>query len=329
MTDAVKSFMVHHGSTWLMSLVLAVLVWGVLVSEAVAEREIDIPLKIGGLDPEKIALVEILTHSDQPLREDKIRVVLRGPRGTLTNLNAGSLQCFRMLAMSEVRSANPYVFTIEPDHFLGLPTDVKLVLESKEFRLKYDPYVEESVLLKPPKLEGEPLPGYIVGRVSVIPEKAKVRIGQSLFNSLPEPKAIELRPLSIAKRAEDVVSSAVPQEASISLREKAEVRVSIGIRKAKVELKDVPIRVMFNPGGNIGSVRVEGDGKCTVVVECKDLMVDRLSAQSVMVYAFVDQELIQETENLLRDLQWKVNLPDVEVLEVLPKSVTLKANRKP
>jgi hypothetical protein len=326
-----KSVILQHVGTWVMSLVLGLLVWAVLVTEAVEEREVEIVVRVTGVDPDRIAGWRLLDRDNQPLRDDKMRIKLRGPKGVLRNLNPSGMQYLCMVSMAELERSkeNPYKISVVAENFLGVPTDATVLVESREIRLAYELYVEAVMQLIPPSVEGAPAMGYGVERVAVVPDRVRVRLPESAFQRLSDPKMILLRPVSVANRAEDVVGPAVPQDPTVLLREAAEARVSIAIKKVRAELRDVKIHVMFNPETNIAEIQLVGDKTCTLVVEGKDLAVERLATtESFHVYAYVDHTLAAESENLERELQWKVNVPDVEVKEVIPRTVTLKAIRK-
>lgn len=314
-----------------MALVLGLLVWAVLVTEAVEEREVEVNVRVNGIDPERIAAWQLLDSMGQPLRDGKLRVKLRGPKGILRNLNPGGMQYLCMVSMGDLERTgeNPYKILLARENLLGVPTDVMVLLEGKDLRLAYEAYVEEVVRLNPPPVEGTPAQGYAVERVTVVPDRIRIRVPESEYRRLPAPKAVDLRPVLVADRAEDVIAPAVPSSRFITLREKAEVRVGIAIKKVKVEIRNVKIHVMFNPETNIGGIQLVGDKTCTLVVEGRDLVVERLATtENFHVYAYVDHNLAADTENLERELQWKVNVPDVEVREVAPRTVTLRAIRK-
>lgn len=314
-----------------MALVLGLLVWAVLVTEAVEEREVEVAVQVSGVDPERIAGWQLLDRTEQPLRDGKLRVKLRGPKGVLRNLNPGGMQYLCMVNMAELERTreNPYKLPLAAENLLGVPTDVTVLLEGKELRLSYEAYVEQVVLLNPPHVEGAPAQGYIVDRITVVPDRVRIRAPESEFQKLPAPKSVDLRPVSVADRVEEVIAPAVPLNRFITLREKAEVRVAIAIKKVRVEIRNVKIHVMFNPETNIGGIQLVGDKTCTLVVEGRDLVVERLAAtENFHVYAYVDHNLAAESENLERELQWTVNVADVEVREVIPRTVTLKAVRK-
>ena len=210
---------------------LAVLLWLTVAGDPIAERGLRVPLEFENV-PDS---VEIL--GDPP---ETVEVRLRGSSAVLRRLETGDVA-----AIIDLRSERPgnRLFDMTADQVrapLGvevtqvIPSTVSLTLE-EEGSPRMVPVV--------PDLEGEPAPGFVVGRVVVDPATVAVVGPQSKLRQLTEAMTEPL----------DLTNAAVPIEATLTvgvadpnlrLETPRAARVTVEIVRAPVErtLAEVPVR---------------------------------------------------------------------------------------
>ena len=252
---------------------LAVLLWWLTVAgDPVAERGLRVPLEFENVP----ASVEIL--GELP---DEVEVRLRGPSAVLRRLEAGEVAAIIDL---ESERWGPRLFDMTADRVRGappgvqvtqvIPSTVSLTLEDAGSRVV--PVV--------PVVEGEPAPGFVVGRVVADPSTVAVVGPLSLLRQLTE--AIT-EPL-------DVTNASVPLEESLTvgladpnlrLETPGAARVTVEIVRAPVErtLIEVPVRVRNAPSEL--SARVTPESITVTVYGPPEQM---RGLDSSMVGAFVD-----------------------------------------
>ena len=210
---------------------LAVLLWLTVAGDPIAERGLRVPLEFENV-PDS---VEIL--GDPP---ETVEVRLRGSSAVLRRLETGDVAA--IIDLGSERLGNR-LFDMTASHVrapLGvevtqvIPSTVSLTLE-EEGSPRMVPVV--------PDLEGEPAPGFVVGRVVVDPATVAVVGPQSKLRQLTEAMTEPL----------DVTNAAVPIEATLTvgvadpnlrLETPRAVRVTVEIVRAPVErtLAEVPVR---------------------------------------------------------------------------------------
>ncbi len=210
---------------------LAVLLWLTVAGDPIAERGLRVPLEFENV-PDS---VEIL--GDPP---ETVEVRLRGSSAVLRRLETGDVAA--IIDLGSERPGNR-LFDMTADQVrapLGvevtqvIPSTVSLTLEEAG-----SPRMVPVV----PDLEGEPAPGFVVGRVVVDPAMVAVVGPQSKLRQLTEAMTEPL----------DVTNAAVPIEATLTvgvadpnlrLETPRAVRVTVEIVRAPVErtLAEVPVR---------------------------------------------------------------------------------------
>ena len=210
---------------------LAVLLWLTVAGDPIAERGLRVPLEFENV-PDS---VEILGNPPET-----VEVRLRGSSAVLRRLETGDVAA--IIDLGSERPGNR-LFDMTADQVrapLGvevtqvIPSTVSLTLE-EEGSPRMVPVV--------PDLEGEPAPGFVVGRVVVDPATVAVVGPQSKLRQLTEAMTEPL----------DVTNAAVPIEATLTvgvadpnlrLETPRAVRVTVEIVRAPVErtLAEVPVR---------------------------------------------------------------------------------------
>ena len=255
-----------------LAIALAVLLWRTVAGDPMAERGFQVPLELENV-PDSVEILGELP--------DEVEVRLRGPSAVLRRLEAGEVAAIIDL---ESERWGPRLFDMTADRVRGappgvqvtqvIPSTVSLTLEDAGSRVV--PVV--------PVVEGEPAPGFVVGRVVADPSTVAVVGPLSLLRQLTE--AIT-EPL-------DVTNASVPLEESLTvgladpnlrLETPGAARVTVEIVRAPVErtLIEVPVRVRNAPSEL--SARVTPESITVTVYGPPEQM---RGLDSSMVGAFVD-----------------------------------------
>jgi YbbR domain-containing protein len=253
---------------------LAVLLWWLTVGgDPVAERGLRVPLEFENVP----ASVEIL--GELP---DEVEVRLRGPSAVLRRLEAGEVTAIIDLKSERL---GPRLFDMTADRVRGAPPGVRVTqVIPSTVSLTLEDAGTPRVVPVVPVVEGEPAPGFVVGRVVADPSTVAVVGPLSLLRQLTE--AIT-EPL-------DVTNASVPLEESLTvgladpnlrLETPGAARVTVEIVRAPVErtLVEVPVRVRNAPSGL--SARVTPESITVTVYGPPEQM---RGLDSSMVGAFVD-----------------------------------------
>lgn len=323
-----RNLFVNNLGTWLMSLFLAVLLWGVLVMAATGEKEVDVPVRVENFDPEQVPDWNLRDSRGIPLPKNEIRIKLTGPKGVLNTLNPAVIECVLRVNMDRVLSENPIPLTFKPEQFTNIPEEIRVAVPEEEFELWTDPLLERRMKLGIPKAVGKPAPGYTLEGITVSPTEVRVRILRSRWESRPRGMAVALRPVSIQQRAEDVVVQAEPAEPGITILDRTEVRARIVLRKIRRDFQNIPIHILHSPELKVGKVVLGGANRCTVTVEGKDILVDRLDPGRLKVYVLLDRDSGTFTAKLQCHLQGEAGA-DLQVVRIDPEEVTIEVAREP
>ena len=147
--------------TKVLSIGLAALLWGVVAGQREAERSLRVPLEYRNIPPE----LELL---GEPASLVDVRV--RGSSGVLGELRGADL-----VAVLDLRSARPgrRLFHLLPGD-IAVPAGVKVLQATPStLSLTFEASAVRTVPVVP-DLDGEPAPGFIVGRVTTEPATVEV-----------------------------------------------------------------------------------------------------------------------------------------------------------
>lgn len=223
-----------------LALAIASLLWFTMAGEHVVERIVRVPLEMQNR-PERLELV-----GNPP---DQVEVRLRGSSGLLSRLQPGDI-----VAILDLEAARPgsRLFHLRTDQVRSpfgvavsqvIPQTVSLAFELGETR----------VVPIRPDVEGEPAPGYVVGRVTVVPASVEVIGPSSDVHALREATT---EPISIdgATRTVDEAVTVGVDDSAIRLREPLSAAVNVEILPAPIErtFPAVPVQLRNSPAGSDG-----------------------------------------------------------------------------
>ena len=259
----------RHLGLKVLSLLLAVLLWFMVAGQKDAERSLRIPLEFQNI-PEQLELTE-----EPPSFVD---VRLRGPSGSLGQVRAGDV-----VAVLDLASARPgrRLFHLTPEQVSApaglrvihvLPATVGLTFETSSS--KTVPVV--------PVVEGEPAPGYVVGRVTATPAMAHIVGPESALQRLTEATTEPIVIKGQRARVRERVNVAVADDA-VRLQSAQTALVTIEIQRAAVErtLVEVPVQVRNLQGGLRADVRPR---VVEVVAKGPEASLDSLAGEAVPVF---------------------------------------------
>ena len=220
----------RHLGLKVLAIALATLLWLTVAGEHVVERALRVPLELRD-KPENLEIV-----GDPPGAVD---VLVRGSSALLSRLEVGEV--FAVLDLSGARPGSR-LFPLRTDQVTVpfgvevarvVPSTLALELEKSSVR----------TILVVPSLEGEPSPGYVVGRVtsepatvSVVGPETRVR---KLAEATTEPVTIDGQ----RERVRDVVTVGVADSA-VRLIEPQRATVVVEILPAPIDRRvpNVPVR---------------------------------------------------------------------------------------
>lgn len=261
----------RHFGLKVLSLLLAVSLWFMIAGQEQAERSLRVPLEFQNI-PERLELIE-----EPPSLVD---VRARGPAGSLGQLRAGDV-----VAVLDLSTARPgrRLFHLSPEHVSApsglrvlhvLPATVTLVFETSA--TKTVPVV--------PAVDGDPAPGFVVGRVTAQPATVEVAGPESVLHRLTEATTESVSVKGHKARVRENVNIGVADDA-VRLRSARTAVVTVEILRAPVErsVGPVPVRVRNLSRGLTADVTPSA---VSVVCKGSAAAVDSLSARTIP--AFVD-----------------------------------------
>ena len=269
-----------HFGLKMVSVALAILLWLMVSSQrASVERGLRIPLELQNL-PENLEMVE-------PPQES-VDVRVRGTADTLSRLTAGDLVA--TVDLSSAQSGRR-LFHLAPERVKAPFAVAVTQITPPSVAIRFEPSATRIVPIQP-SVEGEPAPGFIVGKISAEPATIEVVGPESVLRRVTE--AIT-EPLWIGSATADVRSTVIVGVADQGVRLKsardAVVTVAILPAPEQRQLTNVPVRARNLADGL--SVRIVPP-TVTVRVRGTKQAVDRIRAASVVAY--VDLEGIGEGE---------------------------------
>ena len=221
----------RHLGLKLLSLGIAVLLWLTLSGEQTVERGLRIPLEIQNL-PAGLQLV------DEP--PELIDVRVRGASGGLRRLGQGDL-----VAVIDARSARPgrRLFHLTTD-LVRAPFGVEVThVNPPSVGMSFERAAEREVPIVP-AIDGEPAPGYVVGKVSSEPPTVVVVGPQSM---LVRATGAITEPVSVAGATDDrleIVTVGV-LDSTLRLKTPGTAKVLVRILPAPTErvVANVPVHL--------------------------------------------------------------------------------------
>lgn len=241
----------RHFGLKVVAIALATLLWLSVAGEHVVERIMRVPLEFRNIPAE----LEVV--GDPPATVD---VRLRGSSGLLSRLEGTDV-----VAVIDLVSARPgsRLFHIRTDE-VRAPYGVEvsqvvpgtLAIELEKSGKRVVPIV--------PPLEGDPAPGYVVGRITAEPSTVEIRGPESRVRRLAEAITEPVTVTGSRERVRDVVTVGVADSAlRLSQPQSATVIVEIWPAPVERDLTGVPVQ-RRNLGVGLRAVIVPSTARVTV-----------------------------------------------------------------
>jgi YbbR domain-containing protein len=214
----------------ILALALASLLWVTVAGEHVVERSLRVPLEFRNI-PEALEIV-----GNTP---DTVDVRLRGSSAVLSRVQAGEIVA--VLDLSSAR-AGSRLFHIRNDEVRApFGVEVSQVIPST-LALELEKSARRKVPVVPP-IEGEPAPGFVVGRWSVDPPTVEIVGPDSHVRQVAEATTEPVSVKDAKARVRDTVTVGVV-DVSVRLAQPHSASVTVEIWPAPVErmMPDVPVR---------------------------------------------------------------------------------------
>ena len=214
----------------MVAIALATLLWLSVAGEHVVERIMRVPLEFRNIPTE----LEVV--GDPPATVD---VRLRGSSGLLSRLEGSEV-----VAVIDLASARPgsRLFHIRTDE-VRAPYGVEVAqVVPGTLAIELEKSASRTVPIVPP-VEGEPAPGYVVGRITSDPATVEIRGPESRVRRLGEAITEPVTVAGTRERVRDVVTVGVA-DAALRLAQPQSATVVVEIAPAPVEreVDAVPIR---------------------------------------------------------------------------------------
>ena len=298
----------RHFGLKLLAVMLAILLWLTVAGEHVVERTLRVPLELRNV-PDQLEIV-----GDPPMTVD---VRLRGSSALLGRMDPGDVIAILDLAAARPGSRLFHLRTDEVRRPFGVEvaqiTPVTIALELERSGRRSVPVV--------PAVEGDPAPGFVIGRASAAPDTVEVVGPESRLRELT---SATTEPISVAgQRATvtDVVTIGV-SDASLRLAQAQSATVTVEVLPAPLE-RDLPgVLIRWRNLGNGLTARVQPT-VMRVTVRGRRPSLDALGPESLD--AFVDLAGLGPGQYNLR-VQVDTTLTDFGVSSMDPSvvQVTIK-----
>jgi YbbR domain-containing protein len=214
----------------LLAVILAAVLWLTVAGEHVVERNLHVPLVFRNI-PEALEIV-----GDTP---DSVDVRLRGSSGVLSRVTAGEVVAMLDLATARTGSR---LFHIRADEVRApYGVEVEQVVPST-LALELEKAARRTVPIVP-AVEGDPAPGFVVGRVVSDPPSVEIVGPESRVRQVAEATTEPVTVKEARSRVRDGVTVGVA-DPSVRLVQAQNAQVTVEIWPAPVErqVPDVPVR---------------------------------------------------------------------------------------
>lgn len=254
-----------------LAVALAALLWLTVSGEHVVERSLRVPLEFRNIP----AGLEIV--GDPPASVD---VRVHGSSGLLSRLDPGEV-----VVVLDLQSARPgsRLFHLRSDE-VKAPFGVQIAqVVPPTLPLELEKTAARTVPIVP-AVDGDPAPGYVVGRVSSEPSTVEIVGPESRLREIAEATT---EPVSVQKASATVADTVTVgvADAAVRLREPQSARVTVDVVPAPIErtVFGVPVRIRSVTHGQSASVRPP-----TVAVTVRGSRDALAALRSDAVDAFVD-----------------------------------------
>jgi YbbR domain-containing protein len=204
----------------LLSFAMAVLLWLLVAGQKEAERSLRVPLEFQNIPPSLEMIGEPTGFVD---------VRLKGPSAALAQLRAGELVL--NLDLSTARPGRR-MFHLLSDH-VSTPVGVRaLNVAPSIVTLTFEASATKTVPVLP-ALDGEPAPGYVVGRVTASPASIEVVGPESIVRQLTQATTEPVNVGGAMGRVRDTVTIGVP-DSTVRLKSPGNAVVVVEIKAAPI-----------------------------------------------------------------------------------------------
>jgi YbbR domain-containing protein len=218
---------------WLkvLAVTLAALLWLTVAGEHIVERSLRVPLEFRNI-PTGLEIV-----GDPPATVD---VRVRGPSGVLSRLDPGEVVVVLDLRSARAGSRLFHLRTDEVQRPYGIEVaqvvPATLSLELEKMNRRTVPVV--------PAVEGDPAPGFVVGRITAEPSTVQIEGPESRLNELGEATTEPVTVMGATKPVVDTVTVGVTDPA-VRLTAPQTATVTVDVVPAPVErvVTGVPVRM--------------------------------------------------------------------------------------
>jgi YbbR domain-containing protein len=220
----------RHLGLKVLAVTLAVLLWVTVAGEHVVERSLRVPLEFRNI-PQPLEIVGTAP--------DNVDVRLRGSSAVLSRLQAGEIVA--VLDLSSARSGSR-LFHIRTDEVRApFGVEVEQVMPST-LALELERSARRTVPVVVPT-EGDPAPGFVVGRITVDPQTVEVVGPDTRVRQIAEATTEPVSVKDAKSRVRDTVTIGVV-DSSVRLVQSRNAQVLVDIWPAPVErqISDVPVR---------------------------------------------------------------------------------------
>ena len=226
-----------HAGLKAVSIGIATLLWLSVASEEVVERGVRVPLELQNL-PAKLEIVEAV--------QETVDVRVRGSSGALSRLVPGDL-----VAVIDLGGANPgrRLFQLSPDR-VRAPFDVQVTQVSPStMSMRFEESAAKAVPVAP-SIEGDPSPGYVVGRITSEPASVEIVGAASLVQRVTEAVTEPVSVRDATTTVRQSVTIGVP-DSGVRLSTPQSAKVTVAVLPAPVErvLQNVPVRLRSTAAG--------------------------------------------------------------------------------
>jgi YbbR domain-containing protein len=214
----------------LLALALATVLWLTLAGEHIVERSLRVPLEFRNI-PDALEIV-----GNAP---DSVDVRLRGSSAVLSRVQPGEIVAVIDLATARAGSRLFHIRADEVRAPYGIDVaqvvPATLALELEKSARRQVPVV--------PAIEGDPAPGFVVGRVTADPPSVEIVGPESRVRQVAEATTEPVSVKEARSRVRDGVTIGVV-DASVRLVQAQSAQVAVEIWPAPVErqVNDVPVR---------------------------------------------------------------------------------------
>lgn len=290
------------------SVILAIGLWFFIATSDYTEVSFAVPIKIENLNNSMVAIN----------KTGLVNVVLRGPNFSLKNMSYNDIKVSIDASNFNVGEIKYRVKTSE----VKVPAGINVVeIVPSEVVFLVDEVITKSVKINPTFI-GEPLKGYKVSSVKMIPESVKLQGAKRILSKLD---FIDTLPINLSSRYETLIYSVgLKLPDGVNLAENTQVDAVVKFSEDIVEYSFNDFVINFrgaNPYLKYGII----DNEINVKVKGRS---DRLNSDNAkkLLELYVDVSKILEPGKYLLKID-KLIKDDIEVVSITPDKIRVKVEK--